>query len=198
MGSWGPALYSDDLAADLRGDFRDAAGEGLAAEAILDRLVQKYGSEVADPDAGPTFWLVVADMGWKLGRLDARARSAAMAVIESGGDLDRWQTGATRRKRAAVLDRLREQLLRPPPNPKRIGRRVAATTDWRVGEVFALRLRSARLTLLRVVVTRRKQGYAGRLTRTGVVSARGAHSGRSLFLPLEALDGMLVEYFGLE
>ena len=40
MGTWGTALYSDDLAADLRDEFKDAAGDGLEAVVIVDRLVQ--------------------------------------------------------------------------------------------------------------------------------------------------------------
>src|SRR5688572_10917430 len=52
MGTWGTALYSDDLAADLRGDFTDAAGDGLSAVAIVDRLAQEHAASVADADEG--------------------------------------------------------------------------------------------------------------------------------------------------
>ena len=105
MGTWGTALYSDDLAADLRGDFTDAAGDGLSAAAIVDRLTQEYAASVADADEGPVFWLAVADMGWRLGRLDERARLEALAAIDSGRDLARWDEPRDRVKRAAVLDR---------------------------------------------------------------------------------------------
>jgi hypothetical protein len=36
MGTWGTALYSDDLAADLRNDFIDHIGNGLSADEALD------------------------------------------------------------------------------------------------------------------------------------------------------------------
>ena len=29
MGTWGVAIFSDDLAADIRGDFRELIGDGL-------------------------------------------------------------------------------------------------------------------------------------------------------------------------
>ncbi len=37
-GNRGTALYSDDLAADLRGEFRDLIGEGLSSTEAVDRL----------------------------------------------------------------------------------------------------------------------------------------------------------------
>ena len=150
MGTWGTALYSDDLAADLRGDFTDAAGDGLSAASIVDRLAQEYAASVADADEGPVFWLAVADMGWRLGRLDERARLEALAAIDSGRDLARWEDPRDRVKRAAVLTALRARLSSPPPPPKHVPRRVRHATGWQLGEVFALRLKSGRLTLLRV------------------------------------------------
>ena len=31
MGAWGTAIFADDLAADIKGDFRDLIGDGLSA-----------------------------------------------------------------------------------------------------------------------------------------------------------------------
>jgi hypothetical protein len=151
MGTWGTALYSDDLAADLRGDFRDAAGDGLSAVAIVDRLAAEYASSVDDAEESATFWLVLADMGWRLGRLDERALRQALSVIDGGRDLARWDAGRDRTKRAAVLAKVRDQLLTPPPPPKRVARRIVETTTWEIGDVIAFRLRSGRQTLLRVI-----------------------------------------------
>ena len=150
MGTWGTALYSDDLAADLRGDFTDAAGDGLSAAAIVDRLTQEYAASVADADEGPVFWLAVADMGWRLGRLDERALLQALAVIDSGRDLARWQAGRDRVKRAAVLTALRARLSSPPPPPKRVPRRVRHATGGSSVRSSRSALKSGRLTLLRV------------------------------------------------
>jgi len=158
MGNWGTALYADDLAADLRDDFKDAAGDGLSPAAIVDRLVAEYASSVDDVDERGTFWLVLADMGWRLGRLDERALEEALAVIDSGRDLARWDQPRDRTKRAAVLAKVRDQLLTPPPPPKRVATRIVATTTWEVGDVIAFRLLSGRQTLLRVIDLRDDKG----------------------------------------
>ena len=42
MGTWGVGLFSDDLAADLRGDFRDLISEGLSSSAAVDKLLAEW------------------------------------------------------------------------------------------------------------------------------------------------------------
>jgi hypothetical protein len=106
MGTWGTALFSDDLAADLRGEFRELIGEGLTTEAAVNRLKTEYKSSLRDPDEESVFWLALADEGWRLGRLDDKVLENALRVIESGQDLARWVNAPDRRKREQVLAKL--------------------------------------------------------------------------------------------
>lgn len=151
MGTWGTALFSDDLAADLRGEFRDLIGEGLTTSAAIARLKTEYKSSLRDPDEAPVFWLALAAAGWRLGRLDDEVRQNALRIIESGVDLARWESSAERLKREQVLAKLRAQLELPPPPPKHIPRAFKATNDWKVGEIIGLRLLSGQWVLLRVI-----------------------------------------------
>src|SRR5688500_12932115 len=106
MGTWGTALFSDDLAADIRGEFRDLIGEGLTTDAAVKRLTTEYKSSLRDPDEESVFWLALADTGWRLGRLDDNVLQNALRVIDSGQDLARWED-ADRRKREQVFAKLR-------------------------------------------------------------------------------------------
>lgn len=151
MGTWGTALYSDDLAADLRGDFRDLIGEGLSPTAVINRLKKEYKSSLSDPDEAPVFWLAVADTGWRLGRLDEEVRQNALRVIGSDQDLARWETSPDRAKRQRVLAKLHAQLLSPPPPPKHIARPVKSASAWQLGEIIGFQLLSGRWVLLRVI-----------------------------------------------
>lgn len=151
MGTWGTALYSDDLAADLRGEFRDLIGEGLNPTAAVNRLKAEYKSSLKDTDEAPVFWLAIADTGWRLGRLDEEARQNALRVIESGKDLARWETSEDRGKRQRVLDKLHAQLLSPTPQPKHIRKPIKAANDWERGEIIGFKLLSGRWVLLRVI-----------------------------------------------
>lgn len=151
MGAWGVAILSDDLAADLRGDFTDLIGDGFSTTDAVEKLIVQYRGAINDSDDGPVFWLALAATQWKLGRLEDRTRQEALRVIDSGADLLRWDDVSLRKKRATVLARLKDQLFSPPPPPKRVPRRIRSANDWVVGEVVGFQLPSGKWTILRVI-----------------------------------------------
>src|ERR1044071_4951326 len=111
MGTWGTALYSDDLAADLRDEFRDLIGDGLSSTEAVRKLRTDFSSSLRDADEASVFWLALADTGWRIGRLDEQVRQKALSIIDSGQDLRRWENSEDRTKREQVLAKLRAQLL---------------------------------------------------------------------------------------
>jgi hypothetical protein len=152
MGTWGVGLYSDDDACDVRAGFREAIGDGLDAPAATDRLLHEWGSSTQDEVIVSPFWLALADTQWKLGRLEERVRDKALALIDTGQDLARWADAPRdRKKRAAILEGLKTQLLSPQSLPKRVPKRFQSECDWAVGEVIAFQRRSGRTTLFRVI-----------------------------------------------
>lgn len=149
MGTWGPDLYTDDFACDLRDQLRDALAEGQSLPQAVAELEHAHRAAASDPDQAPVFWLALAATAWKLGRLDGALQARALAVIAAGADLHLWE-GADRAKRQKVLAALAAELSSPQaPAVKPRKRRVAETT-WQVGDVIALRLASGRWTLLDV------------------------------------------------
>jgi len=151
MGTWGVAVFSDDLAADVRADFRDLIGEGLSSTQAVEKLLAMHASSLKDDDESAVFWISLALSQWKLGRLEERTKQEALRTIESGQDLSRWDTPRDRQKRAAVLDKLRTQLLSIEPPPKRVPQTIKAANNWQVGEVVGLRLQSGNWTLIRAI-----------------------------------------------
>ena len=105
MGAWGVAVFSDDLAADLRDDCRDLIGEGRSSTQAVEKLLAGYASSLADDDDMAVFWIAVALTQWKLGRLEERTKQEALHVIESGQDLRRWDAPRDRIKRARSEER---------------------------------------------------------------------------------------------
>jgi hypothetical protein len=77
--------------------------------------------------------------------------SSSLEIIDEGRDLARWPDEADRRKREAVLAKLRSQLVASPPAAKRIAKVVRSATDWATGEIVGFRLASGLWTLLRVI-----------------------------------------------
>ena len=90
MGSWGPALFSNDTACDVRGDYREMIEDGVEDAEAMRRVFEQYGEDLDDPDEGPIVWLALAHTQSKLGRLDDEVRRRALQVIEGGEGLERW------------------------------------------------------------------------------------------------------------
>jgi hypothetical protein len=151
MGAWGVGLFSDDTALDVRDGYRDLVGDGLSGPEATDALLGEWGGTVDDPDDGPAFWLALAKTQWQCGRLEDRVKEKALEVIDNGADLRRWDGTPLVKKRSAVLERLREQIVAPQPREKRVPKRFVDTCDWQLGEVVCYRLLSGDLLLLHVV-----------------------------------------------
>jgi len=159
MGVWGTAIFSDDLASDICGAYRDALGEGLSGPEATQRVLRDYSSSIADSDESSVVWLALAAVQWKLGRLEDEVRDRALQVIESGADLARWDAGSPdHSRRRAVLEKLREKIGSPQPATKRIARRVLCECPWCVGDVIAYRLLSENLVLFKVDGTHTDNG----------------------------------------
>jgi hypothetical protein len=151
MGAWGVAIFSDDLAADIRIEFRELIGDGLTASEATARLQAEYASSLDDPDQMPVFWLALALTQWKLGRVEESVRRQAVRIIDDGIDLARWGDAKSRARRAAVLARARAELMSAPPPARRVPRTVREANTWQVGETIGFQLLSGRWTLLRVI-----------------------------------------------
>jgi hypothetical protein len=114
VGTWGPAIFSDDLAADIRGEFKDHIGDGMSAEEATAVLLDEYRESIADPDSS---------------LLRRRANSSPLNYPDSGDEKPRpWDFGA--RFPGSPFERaiLRLQLKRRWRNPEGLGtifRRVA-------------------------------------------------------------------------
>jgi len=53
MGTWGSSIFSSDLAADVRGDFRELIEDGASVTEATTRVLDRY-AEVANESPCPT------------------------------------------------------------------------------------------------------------------------------------------------
>ena len=152
MGILGTGIFSDDLAADIRGDFRDLIGDGRTPAEATTILCTEYKESISDHDEGTVFWLALAATQWKLGRLEESVSTEALSIIDGGKDLHRWRDEPKLlRKREAVLEELRQQLLSRPPPPKKIPKVIKNANEWDAGEIVSYTLLSGRKVCFRVV-----------------------------------------------
>src|ERR1700722_11442496 len=90
MGAWGTAIFSDDVACDVRDSYRQLVTDGLTGPAATKRLLLEWKEVLADEDDGPLFWLALAATQWQFGRLEARVKARALKIIANGSSLGRW------------------------------------------------------------------------------------------------------------
>jgi len=117
MGTTGAALFSDDVASDVKRDFLDLLRRGVQPDAAVDVLRRDWADAIADTDDGPTFWLALAATQWAYGCLNEEVKRQAIDIIDSGNDLARWSGAALERRRKVLAD-LRAELLSPQPKPR--------------------------------------------------------------------------------
>jgi Domain of unknown function (DUF4259) len=89
MGTWGPGIFSNDTACDVRVAYRMALENGLDDQAAQQQVLDEF-ADVLDDDTwneGPLVWLALAKTQWQLGRLDNHVKAEALAVIDQGRDL---------------------------------------------------------------------------------------------------------------
>jgi hypothetical protein len=138
VGTWGVGIFSDDLASDVRGDWRDAIADGLSPEAATARILERYAESRDDSDEATRFWTALAAAQAASGRLQDHVRDEALRLIEAGGDVSLFaeEDPDQGTKRNAVLQKLATQLRGPQRAPTRIVKPKAQISPVGVGDVI--------------------------------------------------------------
>ena len=144
MGTWGPKLYQDDLAEDIRDYYKDQLHRGKKGIDITQELLVKYQIEISDFEEASVFWFALADTQWNLGRLEDKVKETALKHILLGNDLKRWKIEnpkmATTREQ--TIEELRQKLLSPQPPEKKVTQYKIYRCEWKYGDVYAYQLES--------------------------------------------------------
>jgi hypothetical protein len=153
MGAWGYGIFSDDVACDVRDDYREALEDGLADAAATAHALEKHADVLADEDDAAVVWVSLALTQWSLGRLDEAVSREALATIDQERGLSRWAEQGPKAvaQRRAALAKARAKLVSPQPPRRAVRRPKPRTTDLLPGDVLAYRTKLATIVLLRVV-----------------------------------------------
>jgi hypothetical protein len=149
LGAWGPALFSDDTACDVRDEYRDLIADGVDDAEATQQVLRQWPID-GNSDDVVIIWVALAVTQSKLGRLDPAVAARALELIDNGGDLDRWAEEGPKKvaQRRAALDKAREQLTGPQPSRRQLRH---PTTTLQPGDVLDCPTRDGRHILLRVV-----------------------------------------------
>jgi hypothetical protein len=136
----------------VRASYREALEDGLSDEQATEKVLAEFAADLADVDAAPVVWLALAVGQHERGRLTAEVRDRALEVIDGGADLRRWEYAESRirARRAAVLTKTRDRLVRPQPARRPVRRPARHVTALEPGDVLAYKAPSGRFHLLTV------------------------------------------------
>ncbi len=150
MGAWGPGIFSDDLAADIRGDYRELLEDQVPDDEATGRILAAYRH--LDSDEVHVLWLALAAVQASLGRLDDEIKARALSVIDRGEGLEPWQEAGPQglARREAALSKLRTQLTGPQPARRQVRRPWRHVTDLQPGDLLARVASNGDTCLLRV------------------------------------------------
>lgn len=151
MSAGGSEIFDADLAWDVREGYRRMLQDRVPDDEATRRTIADWSD--LGPDEVPVFWLALAAAQARVGRLEPDVRDRALAVIDSGADLLRWQRQdpGLVAGRVAVLARLREELTGPQPPRRAIRRPYRYVTDLRQGDVLVWRASTGIVVPLRVM-----------------------------------------------
>jgi hypothetical protein len=153
MGAWGPGVFSDDTACDIRAEYRELLEDQVPDDEATRRVVAAYSGLGEDEEH--LLWIALAAAQSRLGRLEDDVRDRALAVIEEERGLELWEEAgaATLAKRMKALAALRDQLLGPQPTRKPVRRPYRHVTDLEPGAVLSCPLATGDLALVVVRTT---------------------------------------------
>lgn len=144
MGVWGPALYQNDIAIDVKGEFEELINAGKTAQEITCKLTSDYKGIMGNVDEEPSFWFALADTQWNLGVLLPYVKEKALNWIESELDYDVLKCSEyyTIDQRTNALCELKAKLNLPQPLEKKAKSKSVYKCQWKIGDVFAYQLES--------------------------------------------------------
>ena len=149
MGTWGPGIFADDDAEDLRAEYRMILADAQSDADATDAATRDYGASFERPEETTAFWLSLALIQWRLGRLDPRVLSTALRIIDDGLDLAKWDGSPVQNRRAAALKKARATIASPPPAAKPMPKPLPLQLPgWEFSEVAGYRMPNGRLVLL--------------------------------------------------
>lgn len=152
LGAWGTAIFSDDIACDIRDDYKELIGDGLSSGEATEVLLSQYSDIAQDDDEGTVFWLSLASIQWKCGRLLENVKMNALNIIENDLDLKKWEYDAKEmKKRKVVLLKLKEELQSPQPQPKKIRKAFKTTCEFEVKDAVSFKLLSGKYVIFKVI-----------------------------------------------
>lgn len=144
MGSWGPAVSSNDTYADVYDAFFELYNEGKEVLEITEKLIVENKDTIADKDDSHNFLFAIAKCQWECKALDNSIFNRVKEIITSGADIEIWKDlGADPgelKKRKAALDKFLTGLESEKNKPKARKKKINKEPPFEKGDCITFKL----------------------------------------------------------
>ena len=143
MGAWGPGIYQDDVALDIKGEYIKLLQEGKSTKEANQEIINNNADYFTDEEDVVPAILALADIEWKYGRLDDIVKNDALKIIDQKIGIEPWQEDEKLyKKRLEKLNELKEKLESEMPPEKKVRVIKPCINKWKIGDVYAYRFES--------------------------------------------------------
>ena len=146
MGTWGPAIKSNDTSSDVYGAFFDRYNEGEAPLDISRQLIHHNQDIIQDEYEGHNFWFALGLALWETKSLPPEVYGKIRETITTGSDLAVWKelgaSDAEIRQRGLALNKFLEKIGTEKPTAKRRKRKKQYPPAFEKGACLAFALTS--------------------------------------------------------
>lgn len=151
MGIWGgPAIFSNDLACDVRDEYVAKLYEGKSKEIASQEIITTYIDCVIGTYEEPLFWFALASIQWDKGRLMKDVKDNALRHIEELPECEVWIKSDDKKllsQRRRVLTKLKEKLISKMGDEKKIRKPAWIwVSPWEKGSLLCYKMIDSRLT----------------------------------------------------
>ena len=155
MGTWGPKLYEDDLAEDIKNEYEELLEKGKNNKEAIEDIYQIYKEEIEDSEEKSVFWMVLADILYKNKNLTKFVKEKALKEIELGENLERWKNEASEEDyiiRKKEIEKLKKKLVSYQECEKNVGaknksiKKIANNNilEWKIGDTYAYKIQDSK------------------------------------------------------
>ena len=139
MGAWGTGLYSNDLACDIRSDYREMLVCHYTHEEAVQRILRDHQLSKDDPEDAAG-WFALADCAWKYGHLDDELKAFVMSLIDRNTEEELWISPKNKEKRRAELLKLYMKIQNPPEKVSKPSMYFPSKCYWNDGSLYAIKM----------------------------------------------------------
>lgn len=140
MGTWGTAIFANDVTSDVRDTYIEKLCMGLSDIEAEAQTIQEFATDFEEESY--LLWLALSITEWKNGRLSEHVMRQGLKAIDFElANLTEIWPKSQQKKREEVLHTTQTQLLSPPPPRKKI--RLPSWANkvvWSPGNVLQYRI----------------------------------------------------------